>query len=413
MGKTSIEKCATADIIHRWEDIDFRKAEKYVKKLQKRLAAAYCKNELDKVEFLQHTMVHSFYPKALAVKFVTSNRGKNTPGVDGELWELPRDKYDAMSLLCRRGYKPLPLKRVYIPKGDGRFRPLSIPTMKDRAMQTLYRFTLEPIGWMTADVGSFAYLPNRSAKGAIIHIGELLSNTDFRWVMKADIKACFDNISHEWIMEHIPMDKVILRKFLKCGYVDGLTCYPTERGVPQGGCISSTICNMTLDGLEKLLEQRFGQSVRLIRYADDIAIVAKSRLNLVQAVTPVMEEFLFERGLSISKEKTGYYPVQEEFSFLGYNLSKRGNDFIAVPSRKRIDSLLNKVTVICDPHQQLSDGMRCEQLKQRIRGWMNYYVGVVPIQSLLGVEFEVEMLINHLTDDMRLAEAVWKIFSRY
>lgn len=248
----SMEKCATTVTVQSWSDINFRKAEKRVKKLQKRIAEAFHNDDHDKVASLQHKLIHSFYAKALAVKSVTSNRGKDTPGVDGILWADPKDKYDAIFELRRRGYKPMPLRRVYIPKSNGKFRPLSVPTMKDRAMQTLHKFALEPIGVLTADPSSFAYLPNRGARKAIVHLVAVLSHCpDLCWVMKADIKACFDNISHEWIMEHIPMDKTILWKFLKCGYVENSTYHSTGRGIPQGGCISSVICNMVLDGLER------------------------------------------------------------------------------------------------------------------------------------------------------------------
>lgn len=120
--------------------------------------------------------------------------------------------------------------------------------MKDRAMPTLYKFALEPIGELTADECSFAFLPNRNAKDSIVRMCDVLSkNPDFQWIMKADIKACFDNISHEWILEHIPMDKPVLRKFLKCGYVEHSMYHLTNKGVPQGGCISCVICNMTQD----------------------------------------------------------------------------------------------------------------------------------------------------------------------
>lgn len=412
MSKINVDACATTDIVQRWEDLNFPRAESYVKKLQRRIATAYRKNEFDKMSFLQNTLIHSFFAKALAVKVVTSNRGRNTPGVDGVLWVSPKEKYDAIHQLRRRGYKPLPLKRRYIPKAGGKVRPLSMPTMKDRAMQTLYKFALEPIGWITADHDSFAYLPGRDARKAVKRYGELLSDPKARWVMKADIKSCFDSISHEWIMEHIPMDKGILRKFLECGYVERSMCYPTERGVPQGGCISSIICNMTLDGMEQLLEERFGPAVRAVRYADDIVIVAQGRKILVQAVTPVVEDFLSERGLSLSQEKTGYYPVCKEIHFLGYTTYKAGGEFVVKPSRRSMDSLLERIVRIFS-QTQVSLEVKRNQLNQRVRGWINYFVGIIPIQSLLDTEFEVVALIQRLTGENQLAVETGKIFSQY
>lgn len=403
-------KCATSDTAQSWTDIDFSKAEKCVKKLQKRIAEAFNNDEVDRVISLQHKMIHSFYAKALAVKSVTSNRGKKTSGVDDVVWVTPEDKYNAIFQLNRRGYKPMPLKRIYIPKVNGKMRPLSIPTMKDRAMHTLYRYALEPISEVTADCCSFAYRSKRSAKDAIIQIVNVLTeHPEYQWVMKADIKACFDNISHEWVIEHIPMDKVVLWKFLKCGYIEESVYHPTERGVPQGGCISSVICNMTLDGLEELLNMNFGRSVCLTRYADDIIIVGESQELLVQMVVPVLNEFLSERGLALSKEKTGFYSVNDKIHFLGWEISMVDGKIIAKPTREKVDSLLGKVKdVLMHPQEE----QECE-LNWRIRGWLNYYAGIAHPLSLNDVEYEIYLLIYGSTGDNRFAELVRDIFSRY
>jgi RNA-directed DNA polymerase len=164
------------------------------------------------------------------------------------------EKYQLICMLTRRGYKALPLKRIYIPKSNGTLRPLSIPTMKDRAMQTLYKFALEPIAELTADDCSFGFRPERSARGAIARCVDILTdNSNMRSILKADIRSCFDNISHKWILDNIPVDRKTLSNFLKCGYIDNGVFYETAKGVPQSGCLSTVICNMTLDGLEKIL----------------------------------------------------------------------------------------------------------------------------------------------------------------
>lgn len=202
-GKINMKMCATTDMARAWGKIDFRKAADHVKKLQRRIAVAYQHDELDKVASLQHKMIHSFDAKALSVKSVSSNKGKNTPGVDNECWNTPEAKYDAIFKLRRRDYQPLPLKRSYILKANGGYRPLSIPTMRDRAMQTLYKFALEPIGQLMADSCSFAYLPNRGAREAVIRVNDRISaRPDFCWMMKADIKSCFDSISQEWLIDN-------------------------------------------------------------------------------------------------------------------------------------------------------------------------------------------------------------------
>ena len=149
--------CATSDVAKEWDKIDWNKAEAYVKKLQMRIVKAHQSGKHGKVKSLQWLLTHSFYARALAVKRVTENRGKKTAGVDGVLWSTPKSKYEAILNLKRKNYKPQPLKRVYIPKKNGKKRPLSIPTMKDRAMQTLYKFVLEPIAEITADPNSYGF----------------------------------------------------------------------------------------------------------------------------------------------------------------------------------------------------------------------------------------------------------------
>ena len=203
---------AASDRICRWEDIDFHTAEICVKKLQKCISKAWANDEFDKVAFLQHKMIHSFYAKALSVKIVTSNKGKRSPGIDGKVGKdmSPEEKWDILISLKRRGYSAKPLRRVYIPKPNGNMRPLSIPTIKDRAMQTLHKYALEPISEITADPHSYGFRPSRSTKQAIRRCIEILSDPiGPEWILEGDIQGCFDNISHEWILEHIPMDKVL------------------------------------------------------------------------------------------------------------------------------------------------------------------------------------------------------------
>lgn len=174
VSKINEKSCATSDTNSCWEKIDFIAAEKSVKKLQKRIVKALLNMQFDKVEVLQHKLIHSFYAKALAIKIVTSNRGKYTYGIDHTLWIKPEEKFNAISKLSRRGYKPKPLKRVYIPKPDGRFRTLSIPSMKDRAMQTLYRFAIEPIAEVLGDDHSYGFRKNRSTRDALIRCFQIL-----------------------------------------------------------------------------------------------------------------------------------------------------------------------------------------------------------------------------------------------
>lgn len=387
----SMKMSASSDRVSCWKDFNFPAARARVKKLQSRIAQAFGNGDNDKVILLQEMLIHSFNAKALAVDVVTSNKGKNTSGVDNVVWTSPEDKFRAIDDLTRRGYKPLPLRRVYIPKSNGDMRPLNIPAMKDRAIQTLYKFALEPIAEITADKSSYGFRRNLSARDAVIRCMATLSDgLCDKWVMKADIKSCFDNISHEWIMEHIPMDKVILWKFLKCGYVDNAIYYPTVKGVPQGGCLSGIICNMCLDGLENILVKNFGQAVHMVRYADDIVIVADTQNLLVRSVTPAVDSFLDERGLELSKEKTYICNIKDGFGFLGFEIYKENNQIFAVPLKRKIEKLTEKVEILLSafsdmPLEEIPYNFvigTLNSLKQQIEGWFNYYNDVADLVSL-------------------------------
>lgn len=297
-----------------WHLIDWEICHRRVRGLQVRIAKAAKDKKWRKVKTMQRMLVRSFSAKAIAVKRVTENRGKKTAGVDGELWDTPITKWEAVSRLERKGYKPKPLRRVYIPKANGKRRPLGIPTMRDRAMQALYLLALEPVSETTADRNSYGFRPMRGTADAIEQCFVNLSRThSAEWVLEGDIKGCFDNISHDWLIANVPMDKVILRKWLKAGYMESNRLNSTDAGTPQGGIISPVLANLALDGLEEVLESHFGKKntkasyktkVNYVRYADDFIITGISKELLEDEVKPLVENFMAERGLSLSPDKT-------------------------------------------------------------------------------------------------------------
>ena len=332
-----------------WHEIDWYNVTRNVRRQQVRIVKATKAGKWRRVSSLQRLLTRSFSGKAMAVKRVTENKGKNTPGVDGEIWNTPQKKMNAVQALQQHGYKAQPLRRVYIPKSNGKRRPLGIPTMKDRAMQALYLLALEPIAETTADPNSYGFRQERSVADAIQQSFVVLSGQhSARWVLEADIAGCFDHISHEWMLANIPMEKAILRQWLQAGYMEKDAFHVTEEGTPQGGIISPVLMNMTLDGLEKVLKEQFPKrypdnpKVHIVRYADDFIITGVSKELLEKEVKPLVVAFLQERGLTLSAEKTRITHIEEGFDFLGRNIRRFGNKTLTRPSKENVKSIVTK-----------------------------------------------------------------------
>lgn len=242
-----------------WNSIDWFKCHEVVRRLQVRIAKATREGDRRRVRALQWLLDHSFSAKALAVKRVTENQGKRTPGVDKVTWSTPEAKAEGIRNLTRRGYQPQPLRRVLIPKANGKTRPLGIPTMKDRAMQALHLQSLLPVAETTADTNSYGFRPERSTHDAIEQLFiDLVKKTSAQWILEGDIKGCFDHISHKWMLDNISTDTKMLEKWLKAGFIDKGKLFPTDEGTPQGGIISPTLANLALDGIQDLLANKFG-----------------------------------------------------------------------------------------------------------------------------------------------------------
>ncbi|MCI0423976.1 MAG: group II intron reverse transcriptase/maturase, partial [Acidobacteria bacterium] len=347
-----------------------------------------------KVKALQRLLACSFSGKALAVKRVTDNQGKHTPGVDRVLWQTPASKHKAIGTLRRRGYHPQPLRRVHIPKANGKLRPLGIPTMKDRAMQALHLLALAPVAETTADKNSYGFRPGRSTADAIAQSFLVLSRKDTAaWILEGDIRGCFDNINHEWMLRHIPTDKTVLRKWLKTGFVENRILFPTEAGTPQGGIISPTLANLTLDGLERLLREKFSPKrtpslkVNLIRYADDFIITGRTKELLENEVKPLVEQFLRDRGLQLSPEKTCVTHIETGFDFLGQHLRKFGGRLLIQPSKKNTHAFLDKMRHVIRRSRGLSQTDLIRQLNPVIRGWACYHRHVAAKRTYKKVEW--------------------------
>lgn len=377
--------CASSREAIAWHSLNWSKCRRLVKRLQARIVKATEEGRWGKVKALQWLLTHSLSGKALAVERVIDNKGKNTPGVDGETWSTPEAKTDAILSLQRKGYQPQPLRRVYIPKANGKLRPLGIPTMKDRAMQALHLLALDPVSETKADRNSYGFRKARSAHDALEQCFAALGkpSKSAQWVLDADIKGCFDNIDHNWMLQRIPTDTQVLRKWLKAGYVERATLFPTEVGTPQGGIISPTLANMVLDGLEHRLAERirkrrsngkvvYNPKINLIRYADDFVVTGDSPETLAKA-KEIVVEFLTERGLALSPEKTRIVHLSEGFNFLGQNVRLYGDKVLIKPSKEALAKIYDKIRDIVQRNKSVEQSDLIRMLNPVIRGWVNYH----------------------------------------
>jgi len=386
-----------------WYAIDWPTIQRNVRRLQVRIAQATKEGRWGKVQVLQRLLTHSYSGKVLAVRRVTENNGKKTPGVDQEIWDTPEKKTQAVHELKRRGYQPGPLRRVYIPKSDGKtMRPLGIPTMKDRAQQAIHLLALDPVVETLADKNSYGFRQQRSCADAIEQCFNALKTATTQWILEGDIKSCFDKISHDWLTAHVPMDRAILQKWLKAGYMHKCVFHETAEGTPQGGIISPALANCALDGLERALQGKYPNGTRLkslggklpsvnfIRYADDFIITSKSQELLEGEIKPLVEQFLQERGLELSPTKTVITNVEQGFDFLGQNVRRYPcGKLLIKPSKKNVKTFLKGIRKTIRAARSSPAADLINQLNPKIRGWANYHRHVVSSRTFNRADHEI------------------------
>ena len=363
-----------------WGKLNWSSIEENVYRLQMRIAKAVSNKQYGKVKSLQWLLVNSSSAKLLAVRRVTTAKGSKTPGIDGVIWTTSEEKYEAVCNLKARGYRAAPLRRIYIPKKNGKQRPLSIPTLKDRAMQALYLLALEPVGETTADLNSYGFRPKRSTHDAIYQCYLTLARKNSaQWILEGDIKACFDEIDHGWLKNNIMIDQRVLTQWLQAGYIEKNQLFETVRGAPQGGPASPLLANMVLDGLEKEIHSGCGQGnkVNYIRFADDFIVTANSPDILKEKVMPIISNFLAQRGLSLSQEKTKIVHIEEGFDFLGFNVRKYNGKFLTTPSKESIKSVKTKIKETVKKGYGWKGSDLISALNPVIKGWANYHRKVV------------------------------------
>jgi RNA-directed DNA polymerase len=317
------------------------------------------------------------------------NDGKHTPGVDGVVCDTPEARIELLKDgLTLRGYHPKPVRRGYRPQGNGKMRPLGIPTVKDRCLQALLKLALEPEWESRFEANSYGFRPGRCTMDAITALHTTLQRKDSSpWILEADITGCFDNIDHAALLERLPVFTTTIRRWLKAGVMELGHYTGTESGTPQGGVASPLLANVVLDGLERLFgaETSDGQPINpssrsglhrkisLIRYADDLVTTAPTREVLEHYALPKIKAFLGQRGLQINEAKTRIVHVTEGFNVLGFEIRRYKDKLLTRPQKDKVLGHVRAVKAYLSKHKQAPTGQVIRDLNPKIRGWANYY----------------------------------------
>jgi RNA-directed DNA polymerase len=351
---TKINKSAVSPHTTQWEIINWVKINKYVKKLRQRIFRAEQLGQCRKVRKLQRLMIRSRANLLLSIRRVTQmNKGKRTAGVDGHKVLSSEERIKLFNLLKTHNInrtKPKPAKRTYIPKKNGKLRPLGIPIIKDRIYQNITKNALEPQWEAKFEATSYGFRAKRSTHDAIANLfTKLSSKSNKTWIFEGDFKGCFDNINHDFIMNCIQSfpGKKAIHGWIKAGYVDNNVFYETPTGTPQGGIISPLLANIALHGMEDelgieyLFNKRDGyilkkDSPAVVRYADDFVILCKTK-DVAESIYCKIKPYLEKRGLTLAQDKTKVTHISEGFDFLGFNLKQYytmdGSKLLIKPSK--------------------------------------------------------------------------------
>jgi len=374
-----------------WDTVDWRRAHRIVRNLRQRIFRATRAGNMKMVRSLQKLMLRSHANILLSVRRVTqTNAGKNTPGVDKIVVKTPRARGELVDLLDTfQPWRSKPVRRVYIPKSNGKQRPLGIPTVMVRCLQAMVKNALEPEWEARFEGSSYGFRPGRGCHDAIAKVYLLARpNKRKKWVVDADIKGAFDNIDHEFLLRSIGQapGRELIRQWLKAGIMEDGVFHETPLGTPQGGVISPLLLNIALHGMEAALGVKYNTKGEIkgkravVRYADDFVVFCESQAEALHMKDKILPSWLAERGLTLSEEKTRVVHLTEGFDFLGFNVkhypvktTRTGYKLLIRPSKKSVNAVRQKMREAWLELKGHSIHTVLYRLNPIIRGWANYF----------------------------------------